>query len=225
MIFKNGESRWINLSSGTHSVEDNFLSVKILDDASVEGMMRTKFENLGALGFRNSYNGVKEEQLITNLEDDYSIEIENFKIANKFKIGKPVVRTVKFSSEDLIEEISGKLYIQPLLFKAYSSNPFKQKERKFPVEFSSPWKEKSTISIQIPDGYKIESAPQTKALGLPDNMGLFKYQVIAQGNKIKVVSLLQFNRTKIPANYYEILKGFFGEFVSKQTEKIVLVKQ
>ena len=73
---------------------------------------------------------------------------------------------MKFSSEDLVEEINGKMYIKPMLFMGYSSNPFKLDERKFPVEFSSPWKEKNTVSISIPAGYTIESSPETKALGL-----------------------------------------------------------
>lgn len=224
LIQSNGSSKWLNLGSSTKSVQDNFISVKIDDEGMVEGMMRTKFSNLGALEFRNRYNKIKEEELMTKMEDDYSIEVEDFKLANKFDIGKAVVRTVKFSSEDLVEGINGKLYIRPLLFKGYTANPFKLDERKFPIEFSSPWKEKSTITINIPEGYSIESTPEKKAIGLPENMGVFRYQVVPGGTKVKVISILELNQSTIPANYYETLKGFFGEVVAKQTEKIVLVK-
>lgn len=224
LIEKNGNSRWLNLTLSNKSIEDNFISVKITDDGLVEGMMRNKFQNLGALKYRNKYNRVKEDQLIENLESEYNIEIENYKVANKFDLGKAVTRTIKFSSEDLIEEINGKMYIKPVLFNGYTTNPFKLKERKFPVEFAAPWKEKNSVTIQIPEGYTIESVPEAKALGLPDNLGLFKYQVILQGSKIKVISLLEFNTSVISANYYETLKGFFKEFVDKQSEKIVLVK-
>lgn len=224
IIFKNGDSNWVNLDAGAKSIEDNFISVKVSDDGLVEGMMRNKFENLGALEYRNEYNNVKEEQLIENLESKYNIEIENYKVANKFDLGKAISRTIKFSSEDLVEGVNGKLYIKPLLFEGYTENPFKSDERKFPIEFSSPWKEKNSITIQIPEGYVIESIPETKALGLPDDLGLFKYQVITQGNKVKIISILEFKQAKIAAGYYEVLKGFFKEFVDKQSEKIVLVK-
>lgn len=224
LIKKNGSSTWLNLEAGSKNSEDNFISVKIDTEGLAEGMMRTKYSNLGALNYRNKKNTLKEDELISTLEDEFNIEVEEYKIANKFDIGKPVTRTVKFSSEDLVEEINGKLYIRPMLFKGYTTNPFKADERKFPIEFSSPWKEKSTINIQLPEGYAIESSPESKALGLPNDMGLFKYQVLAQGNKVRVISVLEFNTDKIPANYYELLKGFFGEFVEKQSEKIVLVK-
>lgn len=224
LIMKDGTSSWVNLTSGVSSIEENTLNVKLTSEGSLDGMMRNKFVNLGALGYRNSFNNIKKEQLISNLEDKYSIEIENFKVNNKLDLGKAIIRTVKFSSEDLVEEINGKMYIKPLLFYGYSTNPFKLEERKFPVEFSSPWQEKNTIAIEIPEGYIVESVPETKALALPDNLGVFKYQVLAKGNKIKVVSQLKFNTAIIPASYYEILKGFFGEFVEKQSEKIVLIK-
>ena len=223
-ILKDGTSSWVNLTSGVSSIEENTVNIKIDSEGSIEGMMRNKFENLGALEYRNSYNNIKEEQLRSNLEEQYNIEIENFKVSNKLDLGKAVVRTIKFSSEDLIEEINGKMYIKPLLFYGYSTNPFKLKERKFPVEFSSRWEEKNTISIQIPQGYSVESSPETKALALPDNLGVFKYQVVSSGNKIKVISQLKFNSATISAGYYEILKGFFGEFVEKQNEKIILSK-
>lgn len=224
LILKNGNSRWLNLTLDSKSEEDNFISVKMDDEGMVDGMMRNKFKNLGALEYRNRFNKIKEEQLIENLENDYNIEIEDYKVSNKFDIGKPIARTIKFSSEDLVEGINGKLYVRPMLFKGYTANPFKLNERKFPIEFSSPWKEKNTISIQIPEGYTIESIPETKALALPDNLGVFKYQVLSQGNKVKVVSILEFNTSIIPANYYETLKGFFKEYVDKQSEKIVLAK-
>tara|TARA_R110001632_G_scaffold6324_5_gene25841 strand:- start:17939 stop:19951 length:2013 start_codon:yes stop_codon:yes gene_type:complete len=223
-ILKDGTSSWVNLTSGVSSIEENTVNIKIDSEGSIEGMMRNKFENLGALEYRNSYNNVKEEQLRSNLEEQYNIEIENFKVSNKLDLGKAIVRTIKFSTEDLIEEINGKMYIKPLLFYGYSTNPFKLKERKFPVEFSSRWEEKNTISIQIPEGYSVESSPETKALALPDNLGVFKYQVVSSGNKIKVISQLKFNSATISAGYYEILKGFFGEFVEKQNEKIILSK-
>ena len=224
LIRKNGSSTWLNLEVGSKAAEEDFISVKIDAQGMVEGMMRTKFKNLGALKYRNRNNRVKEEELISRMEDDYSIEIDEYNVDNKFDIGKDVTRNIKFSSEDLVEGINGKLYIKPMLFKGYNTNPFKSDERKYPIEFNSPWKEKSTVNIQLPEGYTIESCPESKALGLPNDMGVFKYQVVPRGNKVRVISTLDFNTDKIPANYYETLKGFFGEFVEKQSEKIVLVK-
>lgn len=125
----------------------------------------------------------------------------------------------------MVEEISGKLYIEPLIFLTQHQNPFKLEERKYPVDFDSPWKNTNRVSFEIPKGYKVESLPETLAIGLPNNIGVFKYQVRQVGNQIKTVSILQFNSSVISALDYPYLKDFYGKLVEKQSEKIVFVKE
>ena len=46
------------------------------------------------------------------MESKYNIEIDNFKITDKYKIGKPVAQTMKFQTEDAVEIIGQKMYLQ-----------------------------------------------------------------------------------------------------------------
>jgi len=135
LIMKDGSSSWINLTSGASSKEESTVTVRVSNEGFIEGMMRDKFIDLGALEYRNTYNRIDQDQLISDLEEKYSIDIENYKVNNKENISKAITRIIKFSSEDLVEVINKKMYIKPLLFYGYNSNPFKLKERKFPVEF------------------------------------------------------------------------------------------
>jgi hypothetical protein len=224
IVTESGASSWVKLTPSKWATEDNIAMVKITDDLTIEGLIRTKYQNLSALKFRTKNNKKREEDLITNFEEAYGVEVENFKVSNGFKLGKPVTRSVKFSSDNLIEEINGKLYIEPLLFLTQRENPFKLEDRKYPVDFASPLQYKNSVSIQIPAGYKIESLPETMAIGLPDKLGLFKYQIISSGNKVKVISVVQFNSPIIVPQHYQTLKKFYGDLVKKETEKIVLVK-
>lgn len=225
MVTKSGASSWVKLSSSKHASEENMIMIKISDDLIVDGFIRTKYFNLNALNFRKNNNHIKEDELITKYEENNNLEIEDFKITNQEKLNKPVTRNVKFSSEDLIEQIGNKLYIEPSLFLTKRTNPFKLDERKFPVDFVTAWKDANRVSIQIPEGYVVEKLPETLAIALPDNLGVFKYQVTQSGNKIKTLSTLEFNSPMIPAQYYGYLKDFYSQLVKKQTEKIVLVKQ
>jgi hypothetical protein len=224
-VTREGNSSWVKLISSKHASEENTVIVKITDDMMVEGMIRTKYDNLNALNYRKNNNHIKEADLITKLEEKYSLEIENYKVLNKDVLEKGIIRNVKFLSEDLIEEINGKLYVEPLLFLSEHKNPFKLEERKFPVDFATPWKDKNTVSIQIPEGYKIEVLPKPIAIGLPDDLGVFKYQVTQRGKKISAMSILQFNKAVIIPQYYDYLKAFYSQMVTKQSEKIVLIKE
>ncbi|QNM84444.1 DUF3857 domain-containing protein [Polaribacter pectinis] len=223
-VTKDGNSSWVKLTSSKPALEENYLLVNITDDLMAEGMYRTKYDNLNALSYRKNNNHIKEEDLITKLEEKNKIEIEDYKVVNKEKIAKPVIRTVKFVSEDLIEQINGKIYVEPLLFFSQHTNPFKLEDRKFPVDFATPWKDKYTVSIKIPEGYKVETLPEPLAIGLPENLGVFKFQASTVGNKINTICVIQFNSAIIAPQYYAALKDFYGQLVKKESEKIVLVK-
>lgn len=224
-VTKDGNSSWVKLSSSKLALEENLVIVKIANDLTAEGLIRTKFDNLNALAYRKTNNHVSEENLIAELEDTHEFEIEDYNVLNKKVLGKPIVRNVKFMSEDLIEEINGKLYIEPMLFLTKQTNPFKLEERLFPVDFRKTWKDVNKVTIQIPEGYRIEALPESIAMDLPDNLGIFRYQVTQGGNKIKSVSILEFNASIIKQEYYTSLKDFYEKIVKKELEKIVLVKE
>ena len=223
-VTKDGNSSWVKLTSSKLASEENRLMVSVSKDMMVSGLYRTKFNNLRALTYRKNYNHLTEESVITGLEEKKNIEIEDFKMVNEKLIGKSVIRNVKFNSEDLVESINGKLYIESMLFLTEHNNPFRLEERKFPVDFTSPWMVKNTVSIKIPEGYKVETLPENLAIGLPDSLGFFKYQIIESAGKINTISVLQFNSAIIAPQYYTFLKDFYGKLVKKESEKIVLIK-
>lgn len=224
LVTATGESTWVKLNSIKHSSEENMALVKISEDLDISGFVRTKLDNLFALNFRKKNNHLKNEVLIEKYEDDNNVEVEDFKIQNEKVLDKPIIRNVKFISEDLIETIGDKIYIEPAFFLTKRKSPFKVEERKYPVDFIVPWKESNKVTIQIPEGYKIESVPESMAIALPDNLGVFKYQIVKGVNKIKTISILQFNQPTLSPQYYPYLKDFYGKLVKKESEKIVLSK-
>lgn len=223
-VTKEGNSSWVKLTSSRPASEESTLMVTVTDDMMVEGFSRTKYDNLSALTYRKNHNHLTEESIITSIEEKSKIEVEEFKVINEDLIGKPIIRNLKFNSEDLIESISGKLYVEPMLFLTQHTNPFKLEERKFPVDFTTPWKIKNIVTIIIPAGYKVENLPENLAIGLPENLGVFKYQVQEDKGKINTLCILQFNNAIIAPTYYKALKEFYSQLVKKQSEKIVLSK-
>ncbi len=224
-ILEGGNSQQVKLIPSRHTKENNILQVKINELGEINGMLRTSLTGHSAMFYRKENNLKKEDDVISSLEEKYSIEIENFKILNKEKISKPITQTLKFTSEDFIEEINGKLYFNPLFFLGTKENPFKSEERNFPVDYGMPWQDKFSVSITIPDNCTIESYPKNLAIGLAEGLGVFKYQINIQGNKIKLSSVLQINSNIIAPQNYVSLRSFYKQLVEKQTEKIILIKK
>ena len=226
IIRKDKTIDFVDLGSLAVANQDSNLSYKIDEEGFVEGMNRTKYNNLFAVNYRNNNGDKDQEDVISNIETEKDdIEILNFRVSNVDNLSKPVVEMYKFEKEDAVELIGDKMYLAPLLFLATDENPFKLDKREYPVDFGTPWQEKIVASIQVPDGYKVETVPEDLALGLRDDLGKFIYSVKLDANKIKVTSLFEINSGVVSATYYAELKGLFKELVAKQTEKIVLVKE
>ena len=225
VVMKGGVSTWLDLTPNKLSLEEKKLYINFDADFNVKGMLRTRHTNLLALNFRNSKNHLKEEGIIEGLEEKYKIEIDDYKAVNKIVIGKPVGQNIKFVGDEMAEIINNKVYISPLLFLTKKVNPFKLKERKFPVDFGVPFNEKTSVSIEVPAGYKVEVLPKPVAVSIGDNMAVFGYKIVSKGKKINVISQLRVNSPIITPEYYQELKEFYSQMVKKQTQKIVLVKE
>ncbi len=216
----------VNLFSVKPAKKRITLFVKMDEEGLIKGMKRSSFYTNFALDYRKNKAFLAEKDLIEKVEkENKSIEITDLKITNKKNIFKPLGETFKFEADGQCDVINDKIYFQPLLFLATTKNPFMLEKRLYPVDFGSKWEENYTVSIQIPDGYNFTTIPKNFGIGLPENMGEFKYVIVKKGaNKLQVLTSIKFNTPIIPPNYYVELKGFFKQVVEKQTEKVVLTK-
>ena len=186
-------------------------------------MNRVKYENLAAIDYRNNKGSLDEDDLISKIEQSKNdIEIVNFRLSNKDNINEAVVELYTFEMEDGVELIGDKMYITPMLFEANAENPFKLESREYPVDFGAPWQDKIHVTINIPEGFEIESLPKSYGVAITDDIGEFRYSIKNLGSSIQISSVVEINSGIIPANYYSELKEFFKMIVAKQTEKIVL---
>ena len=76
----------------------------------------------------------------------------------------------------------------------------------------------------MPEGYKVETSPEAKAMVLPDNLGSFKYNIVVKENAVQVIINTNINHSIVSALYYETIKEYFKQMIEKQNEKIVLTK-
>jgi hypothetical protein len=127
-----------------------------------------------------------------------------------------------FTHNNVADIIGDKMYINPMLFLARADNPFKQEKREYPIDFVFPHQDKYAIGIILPEGYAVESMPEPVSLAMEDNMGTFKYNLIANGNQIQVAVTLDINFSSAGPDYYPTLKSFYQKMIEKQNEKIVL---
>ena len=226
LIRKDGTSVEVDLMPHTLSKEINYLSVVLKGDGSTEGKIRKLYTDYRALDFRQQYFGGNKETYLEGLENENNaIEINDYTRENETDLSKPVIETYSFKDSKGVEIINDKIYFSSLLFLTQSENPFRQEKREYPVDFGFPSEEKYTVSIEIPEGYVIESMPKPITLVTGDGIGSFKYNIASPDNKIQLSIVKDVNSSIVAADYYDVLKDFYQKMIEKLNEKIVLAKK
>jgi hypothetical protein len=225
LIRIDGSSVSVNLIPTILSKDTKQVMAKIDEEGNITGKVRVQNTDYNAYSYRSNYLGVSKDNYIERLEKRYNnLQIEEYNVTNDKDLSKPVIEDITFTHDNLAEKIGSKIYFSPMLFFQLTENPFKLEKREYPVDFVYPQQDKYTFSITIPEGYQVESVPAPLAVGIENNMVLFKYNIQTVGNSIQLTTTLDVNQSIVPPHYYEGLKEFFKNVVEKQIEKVVLVK-
>lgn len=79
--------------------------------------------------------------------------------------------------------------------------------------------------IKIPEGYKVESLPESKTFVVEGNVAGYSYNVEQKDDMIIVSTLYQIGHSTLPFSFYEPMKEFELNEINAEAQQIVLVKQ
>ncbi|QDO92820.1 DUF3857 domain-containing protein [Formosa sediminum] len=226
IIREQGSSAWVDLMHPASGLENYTLQCKINPDLSAEGRVFVKKQNSSAMKFRSKYNNIGEDERLRDLEEGKGeIEISNLQVRHEEEINNPTIQySFSYTLNNAVEAIGDKLYISPMLFYATTENTFKQEKRNYPLEFTYPNTYNYNVSIILPEGYTVESLPESTKVQFNGNEGVFTFISSHSGNMVVIKSVFEINNTFVLPNDYDQFKQYFAMIVEKETEKMVLVK-
>ncbi|RNC84179.1 MAG: DUF3857 domain-containing protein [Winogradskyella sp.] len=223
VIKEDRTSGWISLMPSKQSQYSTSLNVKLEDDFSISGKVRQMITSNLALRYRKTYSGLSEADKIKSLEADKGdFEVSNLQIEHKDNGNLSLA--YDYNLNDAIDDIGEKLYFSPLLFMVEKENPFKLNERKYPIDFSMPIKEKYKVNIMLPNGYAIASIPQSEVIQFKDGDVKYSFILKQNGNFIQLSTEFDLKTPIIDPEDYKVFKEFYGKIVEKQAEQIILTK-
>ncbi|MGC1631609.1 MAG: transglutaminase domain-containing protein [Gelidibacter sp.] len=218
-------SAWFDLTPKEVVKEIVLLNVKINDDLSIEGKVRSQLSSFAAKNFRSKYQNFNEEEKLMDLEKDKGeIEVSNYQITDMHVVDKPIMYVYDYNLKSGIEQIGDKVFVTPLLFLAPKENPFKQDDRVYPIDFVYGFNERYQVNVIIPEGYIVESLPENSVLQFQGNSGEFKYIAEQNGKMLQFMITFDLSQSFILPTEYADFKQFYQLMTEKQTEKIVLKK-
>ncbi len=225
LIREGGSSAEVDLMPKLLSKRVHNIAYGITESGTIEGKIRKQLTDYEALDFRISKLNLTKESYLEDLENKHNaLEISDYVRENDQEISKPVIESYNFKDNGDVEIINGKMYISPMLYLVGRENPFKLEKREFPIDFSYPFQEKYLINIDIPKGYAVESLPKAVNMVTGDDIGVFKYLISSEGDKIQISVTFEIKTPIVSTDYYEVIKDFYQKVVDKENEKIVFVK-
>lgn len=172
---------------------------------------RDKYLSFGEVRYLKTYLGNEVECSILNA---------NFK--GHKEIGNRYVEDIKVTFDDM--QLAEKIYLNPIMIDPKTENPFKLKERNYPIDIAYPINETVIFKFVIPEGYQVVDMPENLVVKIPDGTANYRYVIEQKDNTIQLLSKLKLSKSVYSPTEYHGLKELFDKIIEKQAQQIVLKK-
>lgn len=227
LIVGGAKPDWIELLELGKSDAAYVSSLSIDATGKIAGTVSVARKGYSAQIFRDkvgSFTSV-EKYSADFAEKNHDWEIESHSIEGIDKLADRVVEKIDLTLNNNSIFAGDKIYVSPVIFNTEDENPFKLKERKYPVDFGYTFKEAEMNIFTIPEGYTVEELPESCKIGLPENKVVYQFsaQVVNQ-NQVQIISNMLINKPVLQTEDYEGLKELFNRIIEKEQQKIILKK-
>lgn len=199
------------------------VDAKLNEDTTFEGNFKDRDTKTFAILAYDEYVDNKQDYE-KKYKERYTFNFNNYKSEvvndNEFQT------SFDFNTDGFVDGVGGKLIFNPLLFLYRQNHEFNQtEERKYPIEFLSPYETVKKVVITIPDNYKFENLPKSKKFKTEDEGIVYSYLVSTEGNKITVETSVKIDSDNFPKEYYPAFKQIFDAITQLEGQLVTLVKK
>ena len=222
--FKDG-STWIDIVAQLPSTVQERYNLKLdAEEGLLTGTILKKRSGYHATARKKLYfsNTSNYENTLSDAHEQ--LNISELEVSCEGPNAHEFTESYTIEFEDL-NEVNGKIYLDPFLSKFFEENPFKLQERSYPVDFGYKDSFATSMQIDIGDAYEIESLPDPINLRLPDNGGSFIMQTKVIDNKLNIFLKIHFKEASYSPSMYANLKTFMNAIVNAQTKTIIVLNK
>lgn len=221
VVSKSGAGGWVNLLSAAKGRDVMTIQATLGADGMLSGKRIRQLFFQDALRIRKSWREAKDSlELIHQLQDKEGIEIQEYATEGRYDNSQTVKETVTFTKQ--LDTTGDMIYLNPLVFAPFKSNPFTAPTRILPIEFPYAQLDQMNVAITLPDGWTVEEMPKPiimKSDGI--NARIMGTQ---KGNVLTMQYRTSIDRTFYEAKEYEYIKALFDQLVENCNNMIAIKK-
>ncbi|SFU73630.1 protein of unknown function [Pustulibacterium marinum] len=220
------ESYWDNIYMNSLSMQNIFMQYQIDSDGYMTVKKAEKNTGFLATRKRKVINKINQDSYLKQLEDDLSAHnnavITSYKNSNAKDSDKQLQELFEIEYEDPFQE--QQLFFNPLAGTLFSDNPFKLKERNYPVDFGYPRAYIYKIILKLDDAYQIKHLPENVTYNVGEALKLdFKTQ---QSNGMVTLDIAFYIKKAVfTPEEYQDLKKIFSEIVDITNNADIIIEK
>jgi Domain of Unknown Function with PDB structure (DUF3857) len=215
------------------SMRKRTVALKLTEDGTVEGDITLEYTGQVAMQRRERDDDEQAQERERQFKEDMvkrlpGAELSAFAVENRDNLDAPYVIRFKLRVPGYGQRAGSRLLVQPALMQRGAEAMLSAATRQYHLYFPFAWSEQDTVTIDLPDGYEIESDPGPQPASLNGgSVALYepKIAVSAQDRRATYTRWFEFGgRGNIlfqPADYGAV-KNFLGLVERGDAHTIVL---
>lgn len=196
-----------------------------LENETLKGKVKMEFSGESRASFLYNYNTIKNDKKEDALKwylnsRDKNCTVSNIKTSDLSNRDQKLSLDYDVAIANHISSFDNEIYIDLNYDKEYNSFDFKDRKTDFLLDYKS--FDDISITLQIPEGYKVSKVPNNIAIATEDYTITMNYEV--KGNSLKYTKQFLFKKGKIKSVKFDEWKSHFAEIQKNYTEQVVLTK-
>lgn len=222
--FKNG-SYWMPIEPFDQNMHYVNSKIKVDKEGKFIGKVSQTSTGYLALEKRTNIEEIGVEDYLKNAENTrMGIEISDYQLEDLELIDKPLRESFDVIIEP--EIINERIIFNPFFNEPYiSENPFKMKERSYPMDFGFPFTNTYLVSIDLNEMYEIEELPKNRSIKLPGDDGECSITYVSENNTIGIRFNMKLSEYRFQPDAYQSLKDFFGTMITILKNESIILKR
>lgn len=224
--FKTG-SDWVDIKVDKPSVVNHRVEMEIKGDSAVADAFTIR-SGYYAYNSKKDFLNDKTAYYKKKKEDFPNFNITKHEVVETDRNDATFKEELQaqISLEPMSKEIDGvtqkTLYINPILFHFFDSNPFQLQERNYPIDFGYKNNYSYTIKLNT-KGYEVSELPKNINYGLPNGRGSLVFAVNQAADNIVIYLKFSLKETAYTPEYYESIKQLASKLVNIQNNSLIVL--
>lgn len=226
LIIKQGQPEWVTLSSPKRYTTASLAMITLHDDGSFHGSLEDAYREYAGIIQRRSLEDKKDIEIAKEAfePEQTGMTLDSVTVEGRDSIQAALKMKAWVTSPSYAQRNGNLLYINPHILHRTEQNPFKDQDRKFPIDYSYLISSRSVTVLTIPEGYSVKEGLYNRKFTAGAEAVTYSRIFSVDGNRINIAMNFDVKESIIKQKYYGQLKELYSQIIRTESEQLVLEK-